>query len=68
MTRLFLKSSHSMLYLQKEVQCHSQEGGQKEGISCIADGVNADDLDDYRPALRLQRGGNLASICRFGDH
>ena len=24
---------------------------QKEGMSCIADGVNADDLDDYRPGI-----------------
>lgn len=24
---------------------------QKEGIGCIADGVNADDLDDYRPGI-----------------
>ncbi len=28
---------------------------RKEGISCIADGVNADDLDDYRPGIAACR-------------
>jgi uncharacterized protein len=35
---------------------------QKEGMSCIADGVNADDLDDYRPGIHLSIRGSLKRI------